>query len=92
MKEIGKAETISDYEQQISYIEDILSTMEDLQTLFRKDKTFSDDYKDIANQMNWIDELQQELIDEKEELVQESVRQNERELIAMNYEFEGSRL
>lgn len=92
MKEIGKAETISDYNQQISYLEDILSTMEDLQTLFGKDKTFSDDYKDIQSQMNWIDEVQQELIDSREELRQARVKQNEEELMGMIYEFQKARL
>lgn len=92
MKKIGKAETISDYTQQISYLEDILSTLEDLQILYGKDSTFNDDYKDITNQINWIDELQQELKNDRAELVQAEVKQNEREKIAMNYEFERSRL
>jgi hypothetical protein len=92
MKEIGKAETISDYTSQISYLEDILSTLEDLQTLYGKDKTFHDDYKDASNQMCWVEELQQELINEQDELVQAEVKKNEREKIAMNYEFERSRL
>ena len=92
MKEIGKAETISDYNQQISYLEDILSTLEDLQTLYAKDTTFSDDYKDVTNQMEWIEEKQQELIDEREELVQDRVKQSERELIGMIYEFQKERL
>ena len=92
MKKIGKAETISDYTQQISYLEDILSTLEDLQILYGKDSTFKEDYKDVENQINWIEEKQQELIDDRAELVQAEVKQNARELIAMNYEFERSRL
>ncbi len=92
MKEIGKAEDIEEYDEQVSYLEDILSTLEDLQILYGKESLFSEDYKDVTNQMKWIEEKQQELIDDRAELVQAEVKQNERELIAMNYEFEGSRL
>lgn len=92
MKKIGKAETISDYEQQISYLEDILSHLEDLQSLYAKDDLFEDEYKDTKNIFNWIEEAQQSLKDEREELVQEEIKQNEKNIEAMNYEFERSRL
>lgn len=92
MKKIGKAETISDYDQQISYLEDILSHLEDLQSLYAKDDLFKDEYKDIKNIFNWIEEAQQNLKDEREELVQEEINQNEKNIEAMNYEFERSRL
>lgn len=92
MKKIGKAETISDYNQQISYLEDILSTMEDLQTLFGKDAMFKDWYKDIENQMSWIEEQQQDLRNEKEEMMQPIIKQHDEEIKAMYYEFERSRL
>lgn len=92
MKKIGKAETISDYNQQISYLEDILSHLEDLQSLYAKDDLFKDEYKDIKNIFNWIEEAQQNLKDEREELVQEEIKQNEKNIEAMNYEFERSRL
>jgi len=92
MKKIGKAETISDYNQQISYLEDILSHLEDLQSLYAKDDLFEDEYKDTKNIFNWIEEAQQSLKDEREELVQEEIKQNEKNIEAMNYEFERSRL
>lgn len=92
MKKIGKAETISDYNQQISYLEDILSHLEDLQSLYAKDDLFEDEYKDTKNIFNWIEEVQQNLKDEREELVQEEIKQDEKEIEAMNYEFERSRL
>lgn len=69
MKKIGKAETISDYNQQISYLEDILSHLEDLQSLYAKDDLFEDEYKDTKSIFNWIEEAQQNLKDEKEELL-----------------------
>lgn len=92
MKKIGKAETISDYNQQISYLEDILSHLEDLQSLYAKDDLFEDEYKDTKNIFTWIEEAQQNLKDEREELVQGEIKQNEKEIEAMNYEFERSRL
>ena len=92
MKEIGKAETISDYNQQISYLEDILSHLEDLQSLYAKDDLFEDEYKDTKNIFNWIEEAQQSLKDEREELVQEEIKKKEKNIEAMNYEFERSRL
>lgn len=92
MKEIGKAEEISDYEEQITYLEDILSQLEDLQSLYAKDSMFEDDYKEITNQMKWLDEKKQELADEKEELEQEEYEDYKKELFVMNYEFERSRL
>lgn len=69
MKKIGKAETISDYNQQISYLEDILSHLEDLQILYGKDDLFKDEYKYANNLFEWIEETQQNLKDEKEELL-----------------------
>lgn len=92
MKKIGKSETISDYNQQISYLEDILSHLEDLQSLYAKDDLFEDEYKDTKNIFNWIEEVQQNLKDEREELVQEEIKQDEKNIEAMNYEFERSRL
>lgn len=92
MKKIGKAETISDYNEQISYLEDILSTLEDLQTLYSKDKLFSDEYKNAENISSWIADAQQDLINEREELIQDEIKEHDEEMFAMNYEFERSRL
>lgn len=92
MKKIGKAETISDYNEQISYLEDILSMLEDLQTLYSKDKLFSDEYKNAENISSWIADAQQDLINEREELIQDEIKEHDKEMFAMNYEFERSRL
>ena len=92
MKKIGKAETISDYNEQISYLEDILSMLEDLQTLYSKDKLFSDEYKNAENISSWIADAQQDLINEREELIQGEIKEHDEEMFAMNYEFERSRL
>lgn len=92
MKKIGKAETISDYNEQISYLEDILSMLEDLQTLYSKDKLFSDEYKNTENISSWIEDVQQDLINEREELIQDEIKEHDKEMFAMNYEFERSRL
>lgn len=92
MKKFGKAETISDYDEQISYLEDILSTLEDLQTLYSKDKLFSDEYKNVENISSWIEETQQDLMNEREELIQDEIKEHDKEMFIMNYEFEKSRL
>ena len=92
MKKIGKAETISDYNEQISYLDDILSTIEDLQTLYSKDKLFSDEYKNAENISSWIEDTQQDLINEREDLIQDEIKEHDKEMFAMNYEFERSRL
>ena len=92
MKEIGKAEDIEEYEEQISYLEDILSTLEDLQTLYSKDKLFSDEYKNVENISSWIADTQQDLMNEREELIQDEIKEHDKEMFTMNYEFEKSRL
>lgn len=92
MKKIGKAETISDYDEQISYLEEILSTLEDLQTLYSKDKLFSDEYKNTENISSWIADTQQDLMNEREELIQDEIKEHDTEMFTMNYEFEKSRL
>lgn len=92
MKKIGKAETISDYNEQISYLEDILSMLEDLQTLYSKDKLFSDEYKNAENISSWIADTQQNLMNEREELIQDEIKEHDKEMFTMNCEFERSRL
>ena len=92
MKEIGKAEDIEEYDEQISYLEDILSTLEDLQTLYSKDKLFSDEYKNVENISSWIADTQQDLMNEREELIQDEIKEHDKEMFTMNYEFEKSRL
>lgn len=92
MKKIYKAETADEYDEQIDYLDDILSTIEDLQTLYSKDKLFSDEYKNCENISSWIEDVQQDLINEREELIQIETKENDEEMFAMNCEFERSRL
>ena len=92
MKKIGKAETISDYEEQIRFLEDVLSTLEDLQGLYIKDELFKDEYKNVGNLSSWIEDIQQDLTNEREDLIQDEIKEHDKELLAMNYEFERSRL
>lgn len=92
MKKIGKAENSDEYDEQIEYLDSILSTLEDLQILYFKDETFSDDYKDLTNQMTWVEDLKQELQNEQEEIIQKEIKEYDKELLAMNAEFERSRL
>ena len=92
MKEIGKAEDIEEYDEQVSYLEDILSTLEDLQTLYSKDKLFSDEYKNTENISSWIADTQQDLMNEREELIQDEIKEHDKEMFEMNLEFERSRI
>lgn len=92
MKEINKAETIDEYDEQIDYLDDILSTLEDLQTLYSKDKLFSDEYKNVENISSWIEDVQQDLMNEREELIQVETKEHDKEMFEMNCEFERSRL
>lgn len=92
MKKIGKAETIDEYDEQIDYLEDILSTLEDLQTLYSKDKLFSDEYKNAENISSWIEDTQQDLKNEREELIQIEIKEHDKEIFEMNCEFERSRI
>lgn len=92
MKRLGKASTIEEYEEQIDYIESIISTLEDLQILYGKSKDFDGDYKDTQNQLDWLEETYQDLCNEKQELVDVESIQHEYDIQAMNYEFERDRL
>lgn len=92
MKRIGNAETISDYSQQISYLEEVLSVLEDLQILYGKDDMFKDDYKEVQGQMIWIEEVQDNLKDEKNELLEAEIKEDEKEKMGMIYEFQRERL
>lgn len=92
MKELGKAEEIEDFEEQLDYLGDILYHLEDLAVLYKKDPVFKDNYKEIKNLMNWIDDTYTDLEKEKEELEQIEAKREEEELKAMNEEFERSRL
>lgn len=92
MKRIGNAETISDYSQQISYLEEVLSVLEDLQILYGKDDMFKDDYKEVQGQMTWIEEVQDNLKDEKSELLEAAIKEDEKEKMGMIYEFQRARL
>lgn len=93
MKKIDCATTIRDYEEQIAWVESILSTLEDLQSLYYKGREFcNDDYKEVTNQMKYWEELQQQLEEEKQELTGAEIEENEKYIKAMNYEFERSRV
>lgn len=92
MKKIGNAETIDEYDEQIDYLEDILSMLEDLQTLYSKDKLFSDEYKNAENISSWIEDVQQDLKNEREELIQIEIKEHDKEIFEMNCEFERSRI
>ena len=92
MKKIGNAETISDYNQQISYLEEVLSVLEDLQILYGKDDMFKDDYKEVQGQMTWIEEVQDNLKDEKNELLEAEIKEDEKQKMGMIYEFQRERL
>lgn len=92
MKELGKAEEIEEFEEQLDYLGDILYHLEDLAVLYKKDPVFKDNYKEIKNLMNWIDDTYTDLEKEKEELEKIEAKREEEELKAMNEEFERSRL
>lgn len=92
MKELGKAEEIEEFEEQLDYLGDILYHLEDLAVLYKKDPAFKDNYKEIKDLMNWIDDTYTDLEKEKEELEQIEAKREEEELKAMNEEFERSRL
>lgn len=92
MKKIGKAVTINEYDEQISYLEDIMSLLEDIQGLYFKDNIFNDDYKDCKNQISWLEEMQQELINEREELIEKEVKKYDEELKGMIYDFQKERI
>lgn len=91
MKEIGMAETIYDYTQQIQGIDDIISHLEDLQTLYYKFKD-KDNYKDVTENIKYWQGLQDELTEEREELIEKEVKEYDEEFKTMNIEFERSRL
>jgi uncharacterized protein HemX len=92
MKKIYKAETADEYDEQIDYLDDILSVLEDLQTLYSKDKLFADEYKNCENISSWIEDVQQDLKNEREELIQIEIKEHDKEIFEMNCEFERSRL
>ena len=92
-KNFEKSSTIEEYSSQIDYLEDILNALEDLRILYGKDyKTFKNDYKDTGAQMEWIEEMQDELKERKQELIDIKVKEHEKDLAGMNAEFERSRL
>lgn len=92
MIEIGKAEFIAEYEEQINYLENVLSVQEELESLYAKDTMFEDEYKEIKELMKYVEERQEELKQEKEELETLESKREEDELKELNNEFERSRL
>ena len=68
MKEIGKAKTVEEYQDQIDYIESILCTLDDLQNLYKECIDFNEEYKEVTNQISWLEETLEELEEEKVDL------------------------
>ncbi|MEE1143589.1 MAG: hypothetical protein U0L22_08160 [Bacteroidales bacterium] len=83
---------IEEIENKIDYLDSIISTLEDLQSLYYKDSDFKKWYEDTQKEIDFLEEQRRELEQEKAELEEKEYRESEEELIGMNAEFERSRL
>lgn len=90
MKELGKVTSVKNGQKQIDYINSIIYTLEELKELYGQNNRFQDDIKDVDSQIEYCEELKQQISGEMREFIDTEIRkqrdEEERDEIAWSKE------
>lgn len=73
--ELGQVTSLKNGQKQIEYIDSIIYTLEELKSLYDEDKRFRDDIKDVDSQIEYCEDLKQEISLKMQPYIDESIKE-----------------
>lgn len=79
MIEIGKVTSVKNGQKQIDYLNSIIYTLEELKGLYGQNDRFQDDIKDVDSQIEYCEELKQQISGEMKDFIDIEIRKQREE-------------
>lgn len=72
--ELGQVTSVKNGQKQIEYLNSIIYTLEELKSLYDENKRFEDDIKDVDSQIEYCEDLKQEISSKMQPYINESIK------------------